>query len=131
MHELIIIKVSKAFFKHRSNDSFFSKCAITTLLITILNSCTSYLLLKDNCKPPMGDKLLRITKLNLISAPYAPILRLQELLWEQRRQGLISDTMLVLEVRSIPPITTTTQPSLSTISHPPFPHTHSTLLSTQ
>lgn len=44
------------------------------------------------------QRLLRITALNAVPAAYDPILRLQELLFEQRRQGLIPDTLLQLEV---------------------------------
>lgn len=42
---------------------------------------------------------LRVTALNATPAAYGPILRLQELLWAQRKEGLISDTLLQLEVR--------------------------------
>jgi hypothetical protein len=42
--------------------------------------------------------LLRVTQLNAVPAAYAPILRLQELLFEQRKKGLIPDTLLMLEV---------------------------------
>jgi hypothetical protein len=44
-------------------------------------------------------KLLRATQLNACPVAYAPILRLQEYLFEQRRLGLIPDTLLQLEVR--------------------------------
>lgn len=42
--------------------------------------------------------VLRVTQLNAVPAAYAPILRLQELLFEQRKAGLIPDTLLMLEV---------------------------------
>jgi hypothetical protein len=42
--------------------------------------------------------LLRVTRLNVIPASYAPVLELQKLLWEQRKQDLIDDTLLILEV---------------------------------
>ncbi|KAL4428172.1 hypothetical protein ABPG75_002261 [Micractinium tetrahymenae] len=45
----------------------------------------------------IAQRLLRITALNAVPAAYAPILRLQELLFEQRRRGLIPDTLLQLE----------------------------------
>jgi lipoate-protein ligase B len=40
-----------------------------------------------------------VTALNAVPAAYAPILRLQEILLEQRKNGLIPDTLLQLEVR--------------------------------
>lgn len=45
---------------------------------------------------------LRITALNTCPAPYAACLRLQELLFQQRKSGLILDTLLQLEVRHGP-----------------------------
>ncbi len=45
--------------------------------------------------------LLRITALNTAPAAYAPILRLQEMLFEQRMRGLIPDTLLQLEVSTL------------------------------
>ena len=45
-----------------------------------------------------AQRVLRVTHLNASPAAYAPILRLQELLFAQRKQGLIPDTLLQLEV---------------------------------
>lgn len=46
-----------------------------------------------------APRLLRVTALNATPAAYAPILRLQELLFEMRRRDEIPDTLLQLEVR--------------------------------
>ena len=46
-----------------------------------------------------GQRLLRVTALAASPAAYGPILRLQELLFEHRKAGLIPDTFLQLEVR--------------------------------
>lgn len=46
-----------------------------------------------------AQRLLHVTRLNATPATYAPILRLQEALFEARRRGDIPDTLLQLEVR--------------------------------
>ncbi len=46
----------------------------------------------------VASRLLRVTRLNALPAAYFPILQLQELLFEQRRKGLIPDTLLQLQV---------------------------------
>lgn len=41
---------------------------------------------------------LRVTLLNAVPAAYGPVLALQELLWRQRKEGAIADTLLQLQV---------------------------------
>ena len=44
-------------------------------------------------------RLLRVSQLNATPAAYGPVLDLQQLLWAQRKAGLIADTLLQLQVR--------------------------------
>lgn len=46
-----------------------------------------------------APRLLRVTALNAVPAAYAPILRLQELLFDMRKRDEIPDTLLQLEAR--------------------------------
>jgi hypothetical protein len=55
----------------------------------------------DEMAAKHASKLLRLTRLNAVPAPYDPILQLQESLFQQRKAGEIDDTWVMLQVRAI------------------------------